>query len=273
MVCSLIKDELGNPQMLLANFFDISELKKAEIDIRNALVKEKELNEMKSRFVSLVSHEFRTPLAAILSSAEILEYYSERFTPEKKAIHYQKIKTSINNLLDILNEISEINRIDSGKVSTAPCSIVFDEFLEEILEEINTGYPDKPEIIMTHSAGKTELNADKKLLRQITMNLISNAVKYTPKEKKVFITAVSSEEEFIFEVKDEGMGIPEKEQERIFEPFTRSRMVQNIKGSGLGLSIVKKAVELMNGTISFVSSEAMGSTFTVKLPVSLNKGN
>lgn len=270
LVCSLIKDEFDSPQMLLANFFDISELKRAEIEVRNALAKEKELNEMKSRFVSLVSHEFRTPLAAILSSAEILEYYAEKFPPEKKALHYQKIKTSINNLLDILNEISEINRIDSGKVGLIANNIVFTDFLNDILEEINTGYPEKAAISISNKTNSLEIQADKKLLRQITINIISNAVKYTPKDKNIFINVSLDKDYLIFEVKDEGMGIPLKEQSGIFEPFTRSNKVQGIKGSGLGLSIVKKAVELLNGSVSFVSREGHGSTFSVKIPVKDN---
>lgn len=267
LVCTIIKDEFNNPHLLLANFFDISELKRAEIEIRNALAKERELNEMKSRFVSLVSHEFRTPLAAILSSAEILEYYSEKFSAEKKQVHFQKIKSSINNLLDILNETSETNRIDSGKLIVMPDKIVFDNFIREILDEINSGQTEKPEILLKNSCRALELCADKKLLRQVTMNLISNAIKYTPHDKKIFINVSATKDEVTFQVKDQGIGIPEKEQERIFEPFTRSIKVHNIKGSGLGLSIVKKAVELLHGSISFISSEGIGSTFTVRLPL------
>ncbi|MCU7497422.1 MAG: PAS domain S-box protein [Ignavibacteria bacterium] len=267
MVCSMINDELGRPQYLLANFINISEQKRAEAEIKKALLKEKELNEMKSRFVSLVSHEFRTPLAAILSSAEILEYYSAKFTPEQKEQQYQKIKTSINNLLDILNEVSEINRIDSGKVTLAPKKIIFDELLKEILDEIYTTYKDRPEIIIRNNCRALELTADKKLLRQITLNLISNAVKYTANDRKVRISIESSADEFIFEVEDEGIGIPEKEQESIFEPFMRSSKTQNIKGTGLGLSIAQKAAEMLGGKMSLKSREKEGSTFTVKLPL------
>ncbi|MGE5498196.1 MAG: PAS domain S-box protein [Syntrophothermus sp.] len=266
IICSLIKDEFGNPQQLLANFTDISNLKKAEAESRNALMRERELNEMRSRFVSLVSHEFRTPLAAILSSAEILEYYSEKFTPEKKAAHYEKIKTSISNLLDILNEISEINQIDSGRVIPLKKKIAIEKFMQEIMDEINTGYQDRPEIIISRQLDSLDLFTDKKLLRQIVINLISNAVKYTPETKKVFINIINNQEEFTIEVKDEGSGIPEQDQSLIFEPFSRSSNVSGIKGSGLGLSIVKKAVETLNGILTFQSTEGEGSVFTVSLP-------
>lgn len=271
MVCSMISDEQNRPQYLLSNFFDISEMKHAEASVRKALIREKELSDMKSRFVSLVSHEFRTPLAAILSSAEILEYYSDKFTPEKKALQYQKIKASINNLLDILNEVSEINRIDQGKVTLMPKKIVFDDFLREILEEIGTSYKDKPEIILNNKCIRLELTADKKLLRQITINLLSNAVKYTPKEKRVFINVNNSPDELVFQVKDEGMGIPEKDQPGIFDPFVRAGTAQNIKGTGLGLNIAKKAAELLGGTIDFSSREGHGSSFTVTLPLSVKE--
>lgn len=266
IICSLIKDEFGNPQQMLANFTDISYLKKAEAESRNALMRERELNEMRSRFVSLVSHEFRTPLAAILSSAEILEYYSGKFSAEKKAAHYEKIKTSISNLLDILNEISEINQIDSGRVTPLKKKIPVEKFMQEIMDEISTGYQDRPEIVFSRTLESREVVADKKLLRQIVINLISNAVKYTPGTKKVYIKIENTPEEFTIEVKDEGYGIPEQDQSLIFEPFSRSSNVSGIKGSGLGLSIVKKAVETLNGILTFQSKEGEGSVFTVSLP-------
>ena len=176
MVCSIIRDEAGQPMHLAANFYDISEMKKAEIDIYSALVKERELNELKSRFISVVSHEFRNPLSVILSSTEILQMFGDRFSQDKKDIHFQKIKTSIDNLLDILNEISEINRIDSGKVKIQPTDIYFSVFLKEILEEVKINDSKNPEVII-NSNDEIKIFIDKKLLRQIIMNLISNALK------------------------------------------------------------------------------------------------
>ena len=266
LVCSVVDDENGEPQYLLANFYDITNRKLAEEEIKNALRKEKELNELKSKFVSMVSHEFRTPLAAILSSSDLLELYWEKLTAEKRDSLLVKIKKSITNLIDLLNDVTEINRADAGKTSVKPEEIEIIKLIEEILEELESGIAQKPSIHFNVKENSILFQSDKKLLRHIFVNLISNAVKYTPAEKNVYIDLLRENESLIFSVKDEGIGIPEEDFDNLFQPFSRSRNTGKIKGTGLGLSILKRSLDLLHGSIDFKSKLNVGSQFTVSIP-------
>jgi PAS domain S-box-containing protein len=266
MICTMIPDENNDPQYILANFYDITHRKKAELEIKNALKKEKEVNELKSKFISMVSHEFRTPLAAILSSSDLLDLYWDKWTTEKRSSLLLKIKKSIKDLIEMLNDVTEINRAESGKVKINNERINVVSFLNELLEELYSGYPQHPKVQLKISENNIFAITDKKLLRQIFVNLISNAIKYTDINKNIYISLIINNATLVFSVKDEGIGIPEEDAKYLFEPFMRSKNAVKIKGTGLGLSITKRAVELLNATIEFESRENYGSTFVVKIP-------
>lgn len=266
IICAIIHDEYNQPQYILATFYDITHRKEAELEIKNALAKEKELNELKSKFVSMVSHEFRTPLAAILSSSDLLELYWDKWTVEKRNSLLAKIKRSIKNLIEILNDVTEINRADSGKVAFNYEEIDLVHYIEELIEELKVGNEDAPLIHFAKYDSSIFLKTDKKLLRQVFVNLISNAIKYTPKEKNVYISVKQTSGQIFFSVKDEGIGIPEEDFNILFEPFMRSKNTGKIKGTGLGLSILKRALDLLDAKIDFESKVDVGSTFNVYIP-------
>jgi PAS domain S-box-containing protein len=266
VVCSVVNDGEGNAEYYLVNLNDITKRKKAEEDIKTSLKKEKDLNELKSKFVSFVSHEFRTPLTAILSSAEMLEMYGGQLDDAKKQNHYTNIKKSIDNLIVLLNDVTEINRADSGKIKVNPEEFELVNFLTELEKELYVSYPEHPEIIWEIPFQNLNVVLDQKLFRQLTSNLISNAIKYTPNDKKVYIILNQESDHFSIIVKDEGIGISEEDQKNIFEPFIRGRNVAKIKGTGLGLAILKRAVNLLQGTITLESKVNEGTTLSVFLP-------
>ena len=248
---------------------DITARKKSEEEITKALAREKELNELKSKFVSMVSHEFRTPLAAILSSSDLLQNYWDKWTTEKRNSLLDKIKRSINNLIVLLNDVTEINRADSGKVQIMMEQIDASSLIEEVIEELRFSYTEKPNVRYEKDKQPVVLITDKKLIRLIYVNLISNAIKYTASENNVYVSSFIRNGKYIFSVKDEGIGIPSDDFKNLFEPFMRSKNVEKIKGTGLGLSIMKRAVELLKGTIEFSSEVNIGSVFTVYLPINI----
>jgi len=265
-ICSVVHDEKNKPMYVVCNFYDITHRKKAEEEIRNSLIKERELSEMKTKFVSMVSHEFRTPLAAILSSSDLIEMYWDKLTEDKRTSLLAKIKTSVKNLIEILTDVTEINRADSGKVTVQYENIDVIKLTNELIDEVKQAYPDRPTIHYEQKVDDLVFLSDKKLLRQILINLISNAVKYTPVEKNIFITLDRLPDLTVFMIQDEGIGIPQEDFNTLFEPFIRSKNIGKIKGTGLGLSILKRAVDLLGGRIDFTSKENIGSTFTVYLP-------
>lgn len=246
---------------------NITDRKMAEKETEEALKSARELNELKSRFISMVSHEFRTPLAAILSTSELLDIYWDRWTEIDREKHFGKIKKSIKNLIDMLNDVSEINKAESGRIIVSPEILNVNNLLEEIIEELKATHKNHPAVHFTKSTGNPEIYTDHKLLRQIIINLVSNAMKYTPGSKNIFIDAQNDAAQFKLTVRDEGIGIPIEDQAHVFEPFTRSGNTDKIKGTGLGLSILKKAVELLEGEITFNSRINEGSEFLLKIPL------
>jgi signal transduction histidine kinase len=266
VITSVVHDDEGETEYYLINFNDITERKKAEEDIKISLQREKDLNELKSKFVSFVSHEFRTPLTAILSSAEMLEMYGSQLDETKKQNHYSNIKKSIDNLIVLLNEVTEINRADSGKIKVNPEEFELITFLTELVKEICSVYPEHPEIIWEIPFTSLGVDLDQKLFRQLANNLISNAIKYTPADKKVFISLSEEDNHFTIVVKDQGIGISIEDQKNIFEPFIRGRNVAKINGTGLGLAILKRAANLLQGNIKLESVINEGTVFSVTLP-------
>ncbi|MBE9019981.1 PAS domain-containing protein [Chroococcidiopsidales cyanobacterium LEGE 13417] len=248
---------------------DITDRKRTEAEIRLALEKEKELGELKSRFVTMASHEFRTPLATILSSSELLEHYSHKWSEDRKLNHLQRIQTSVKHMTQLLNDVLLIGKAEAGKLEFKPLLIDLKQFCHEIVEEIQLTASDRQIIFQCHADERITGMMDEKLLRHIFINLLSNAVKYSPADSPVNFELTNECDTVIFRVRDRGIGIPLAEQAEIFSSFHRASNVGNISGTGLGLAIVKKSIDLHDGKIAVESSVGLGTIFTVVLP--LNK--
>lgn len=244
--------------------------KKAENEAQIALGKEKELNELKSRFVSMASHEFRTPLSTVLSSNSLISKYLDKIndleedTKDKIEKHNKRINRSIKNLNAILNDLLSLGKIEEGKIDAKKDVFCINELFDELNEEMSTYLKQDQTIIFSH-IGESKIESDRHLLLNILINLISNASKYSNKGKLIKIE--SSNQNNILEVKitDQGIGIPAEDNNHMFDRFFRAKNATNIQGTGLGLNIVKKYLELINGIITFTSELNIGSTFTVTI--------
>lgn len=259
-------DADGNVCSILTSARDITELKNLQLEIENALEKEKELNQLKDRFISMISHEYRTPLTSILSSVELLELGDGKFTKEKKKVHFNRIQKNIDYLINMIDEVLYVNKIDSNRIGLSFQKISLPDFCTEIFDEIKSLYPGINSTINI-DLKKDYYNINAAIMKKILGNLISNAYKYNRENGSVNFNINSEMNKLVFEVTDSGIGIPEDEQKNLFEPFSRMTNSQNIKGTGLGLSIVKKSVEQLNGTISFTSRQDEGSTFIITIPI------
>lgn len=240
----------------------IAELEKTKVNLNEALLKEKELNELKSRFVSMASHEFRTPLATIQSSLSLVKKYGELKQAEKQDKHISKIKSSINDLTDILNDFLSVSKLEEGKVENTPEHFDLEQFIHETINEIQPIAKAGQKMQYLHT-GNGNVFLDKKLLKHILFNLISNAIKFSDENIPIEITSSVDTSATRISVKDKGMGIPEADQKHLFERFFRGQNVTHVQGTGLGLNIVAKYIELMNGYISVDSKENIGTTFTI----------
>jgi PAS domain S-box-containing protein len=253
-----------------ANLFlqeQIAERKKAEEETRKALDRERELSELKTKFVSIASHEFRTPLSSVLSSASLIAQYKANGDFDKIDKHVQRIKSSVNHLTAILNDFLSLGRLEEGRVEILLEKINYPEYIHEMIEEVRPLLKNGQEIEVDFSLKENNLAMDKRVLRNILFNLISNASKYSAANKKIFITSQSYDHSLRIQIRDEGIGIPESDLKHMFERFFRASNVSNIQGTGLGLNIVKRYVDLLQGSIDFTSLEGKGSTFTVTIPL------
>ncbi|EPR72343.1 sensor histidine kinase [Winogradskyella psychrotolerans RS-3] len=247
-------------------YSDITIQKKIERVAKSALKKEQELNELKSRFVSMASHEFRTPLSAIQTSAILIGKQNEAGKEEKRKKYVAQIKKNVKHLVVILNDFLSLSKLEEGKVKADKELFDFVHFSKLLVKEVSTTKKTGKNIILVAPNHAILLNLDSKLVRTILMNLLSNAIKYSPKNTDIHIKIEESDAFFTLQVQDQGIGIPEDEQEKLFERFFRAKNAQNIQGTGLGLNIVKQYVELMDGTIDFKSEINKGTTFLIKWP-------
>jgi PAS domain S-box-containing protein len=257
-------DDLRNTNQSLQE--QIKERKKAEDEVHKALERERELNELKTKFVSIASHEFRTPLSTVLSSVSLVSQYKDRGDLEKIDKHIQRIKSSVNHLTSILNDFLSLGKLEEGKTDINPESIDLHYFFTEIQEETKPTLKEGQELVIHNKLDKKTITSDKRILRNILFNLITNGSKYSQEGKKIYLTLQKLNGELILEIRDEGFGIPKYEQKHLFERFFRASNVSNIQGTGLGLNIVKRYVDLLEGKIAFTSEEGKGSTFTIIIP-------
>lgn len=247
---------------------DISELKQAENNIRHALEKEKELSELKSNFISIASHEFRTPLTVIMAAAKLQKHYSHKLTEDQKKQQLDRLLRASERILQLLNDILILGRVEAGKIEFLPASLNLEIFCEELLSEIQATDENQHQIVLQEEQNiDCNIIADENLLRYILTNLLSNAIKYSPQYTPIILTIVASDREIIFRVEDRGIGIPSEDIPHLFESFHRAKNVGEIKGTGLGLAIVKRAVDIYGGAIAVQSTLDAGTTFTVTLPV------
>ncbi|WP_229209066.1 PAS domain-containing sensor histidine kinase [Dyadobacter sediminis] len=243
----------------------IINVEKSQEEVIRALQKERELNNMKSQFVTIASHEFRTPLATILSSASIIGKYTRTEDEEKRQKHVQRIKSTVTNLTQILNDFLSIGKLEEGRVQNIPARMDLKEFCQSLMEEMKGLCKEDQQIIFDYK-GNEEVWLDKQMMRNILFNLLSNAIKYSDAGKRIFLKVVSSEKTIQAEIEDQGIGIPKNDQVHIFERFFRAVNAGNAQGTGLGLNIVQSYVTLMGGTVKFTSNVGTGTTFQLQLP-------
>jgi signal transduction histidine kinase len=245
------------------------DLAEANKELTRALEKEREIGELKSRIVLNVSHGFKTPLTSILSSAQLLQQYAEREHPFKAKIqkHAQKIENSVRSLNSLLTSVLFFGKADANKIDYKPKKMFLAAMLNEILDVVKAGSENDVKINTKFDNLPKTITSDSDLLYQIFENLLSNAVKYSKDGQEVEFNVWLEEGKLKASVKDQGIGIPEKEQSQLFDRFFRAKNVGIIEGSGLGLSIVKKSIEVLNGDITFQSAQGKGTTFLVSIPI------
>ncbi len=261
-----VVDENGDVVAIQAVGLDITERKQMEEALRQALAQEKELGELKSRFVSMASHEFRTPLAAILATTETLSIYRKRMDDHQIEVRLEKIRNQVRHMKEVMEDVLHLARIQAGRMQINPETADLDGLCQDIVEEFSSQADYHNRIVYTSNRAPLTAVFDIHLMRQVISNLISNALKYSAREKLVQVTLTQAAGHIVFSVQDEGIGIPTQDMKFLFEPFHRATNVGTISGTGLGLSITRRAVELHGGTIVPVSQVDLGTTITVFLP-------
>lgn len=246
---------------------EVNERKKAEEEVRKSLERERELNELKSKFVSIASHEFRTPLSTVMSSASLIQQYKDKSELDKVDKHIHRIKLSVNHLTSILNDLLSLGKLEEGKIDIVNEDIDILNFLQEVKEEITT-LKEGQEVKINCGSEVKVIRTDVRILRNILFNLLSNASKYSEVNKSIYLDCSLDDHIIFFNVRDNGIGIPKEDQKHMFDRFFRASNAGNIEGTGLGLNIVKRYVELLNGSISFTSEYGKGTTFSVSIPIS-----
>ncbi|THH40303.1 PAS domain-containing sensor histidine kinase [Neolewinella litorea] len=241
-------------------------LRAREAELQRALGKERELNELKSRFLTLASHEFKTPLSTVLSSAELIELYTDTGQQPKRQGHLNRIKEAVGQLTEILNDFLSLSQLEQGVIRPEVRKVHLDSVLSTAIEASEGQLKPGQVIEVTGLDGDTLITTDPKLLRRILINLLSNAAKYSPPDSPLYVRASLLEGELLLEVEDHGIGIPLEDQVHLFDRFFRARNVENIKGTGLGLNIVAQYVELLGGSLNYTSREGEGTTFSIRLP-------
>jgi PAS domain S-box-containing protein len=246
----------------------VQALQQAKEEVSTSLEKEKELGQLKSRFVSMASHEFRTPLSAIQLSSSLIDKYAQPFENANISKHVAKIKNAVNNLTAILNDFLSLEKLEAGKVEPAYASFDLVKFGEEITEEMQLMAKQNQNIIYQHTGTSSLVELDHNLVKSCVVNLIGNAIKYSGENTFIEFITELTDKHCIITIKDNGIGIPDTDQKHLFEAFFRAHNTGNIPGTGLGLNIVARYTNLMNGRIEFKSEVNQGTAFTITFPIS-----
>lgn len=246
---------------------NITDRKKAEDEIRKSLERERELSDLKSKFVSMASHEFRTPLGTILSSVSLIAKYNEEKDLDKKMKHVHRIKANVEYLTQVLNDFLSLGKFDEGKVVNQPENFDLVSFCEGLVEDMQAIAKTDQKIEFIYKLDSPEIYADRKLLKPALANLLSNAIKYSDEGKSILLEITSNETLIMLKVQDSGIGIPPEDQVHLFELFYRAQNTTNIQGTGLGLHIAKRYITAMDGTIDFESTYGKGTSFCLKIPI------
>jgi signal transduction histidine kinase len=244
----------------------LQRLEQSQAELSEALDKERELNEIKSRFVSMASHEFRTPLSAVLSSASLLSKYTTTEEQDKRNRHILRIKDSVKHLNDLLEDFLSLGKLDEGKIGAIETEFDLPETMRETAEDMKGILKNGQQLNYKHE-GENRIVTDRKLIRNILINLISNAVKFSEENAPIDIYSKVADSTAIISVQDHGIGISDEDQEHLFSSFFRGKNAVNIQGTGLGLHIVKRYMDLIGGSIELKSKLEKGTTITLTIPV------
>lgn len=246
---------------------EITERKEAELRLKEALEKEKQTSQIKAQFASTISHELKNSLTIIATSADLLKLHSQKMTPQEKQSRFEKIGTTIKNMSGMIDGVLAIGKAEAGKLNFEPVQLEIQPFLKDIWQDVQIMTKATHSLnIASRDSKFIILQTDLRILRQIFINLLLNAVKYSPDARKVECEVTCEQNQAIFRIKDRGIGISEEDQKHLCEEFHRGKNTDSFEGTGLGLSIVKKAIELHGGTLSFESRIGVGSVFTIYLP-------
>lgn len=244
----------------------LQRLEESQQELSEALDKERQLNEIKSRFVSMASHEFRTPLSTVLSSASLISKYTKEEEQEKRNRHIDKIKASVKHLNDLLEDFLSLGKLDEGKIGTQYHEMNLREVIQDTIDEMNALLKPDQKIRYQHT-GRETMISDKKLIKNIVINLISNAIKFSNEDAVINVSSEIDEDKAMVKVKDQGIGISDEDQQHLFTSFFRGKNVINIQGTGLGLHIVKRYLDLLGGEAHLESRLGQGTAISFSIPV------
>jgi signal transduction histidine kinase len=266
-----IFDEDGNVIQMIEYTIDITKRKILERQLADSLEKEKELSDLKSRFISTTSHEFRTPLTSILGTSDLLEMVGQELEKEKYDEHIKRIQDATVYMKDLINDVLTVSRVETGKQNFNPSRIDVILLAKEVIDEVGVLLSEKHDFQFNNTQAEKIVYLDENFIKSILLNLLSNAIKYSPDGGKITFNIEFVDSNILFVIGDEGIGIPDEDQDRLFEPFHRGKNIGNISGTGLGLSIVEKLVELHSGKIYCESKINQGTKFTIKFPLKQNE--
>jgi PAS domain S-box-containing protein len=269
MLSPIASDRRQPPSGIICSLRDITERKQMEAELRQALEKEKEFSALKTRFVSMASHEFRTPLATIQATCDTLRNYIHKMSPEQVAGRFEKIQAQVKHMAIMLDDVLTLGRLQDGRMEFHPVEIQVDPFCREIVDELR-GLNATHELVYAPQLTEGHARVDRKLMRQVITNLLTNAIKYSPQGSIVRFEVGEEDGWLVMRVADSGIGIPEEDQKHLFVPFHRAANVGEVSGTGLGLAITKQGVELHGGTIACNSTVGVGTTFIISIPIVLS---
>jgi two-component system sensor kinase FixL len=262
----LTRNKLELEQEILERKLVEERLRKSQKETQESLVKERELNTLKTTFISTASHEFRTPLTSILSSAALIERYTTTETNDKRLKHVNRIKSSVQNLTQILNDFLSLTKLEEGKIELKKHIFDLSSVIDIVIEEVSVFAKEKQTFKYQHTGEVSIIYSNIQSIKNVLINLLSNAIKYSSANSTIYIDSAIENDIIQISIKDEGIGIPLDQQPHLFTRFFRADNATNIQGTGLGLYIVKKYLENLNGSISFVTKLNEGTRFTIIIP-------